>query len=280
MTILETPAAMQAWAQAERLAGRTLACVPTMGYLHDGHLALVDAAAAAADRVVLTLFVNPRQFGPREDFARYPRDVERDTRLCRERRVDALFLPDRAAMYAPDHSVDVDEDALSRTLCGASRPGHFRGVCTVVAKLFNCTLPHVAVFGQKDAQQVAVIRRMIRDLNFPVRLIVVPTLREPDGLAMSSRNANLTPDERRRAVALSQALVLAQGAYAAGERDAAALRERLRAKIEDAGLRVDYVATVDGETLAPAETLAGGVLVALAAFAGATRLIDNARLDA
>ena len=275
MNIITTPREMQTWSRQCHAAGERIACVPTMGYLHEGHLALVRRARAAADRVVLTLFVNPTQFGPGEDFAVYPRNPARDQALCEAEGVDVLFMPAAADMYAPDASVAVVEEALSRRLCGASRPGHFRGVCTVVAKLFNCVQPDAAVFGQKDAQQVLVIRRMVRDLDFPVEIVVAPIVREADGLAMSSRNVRLAPAERRAALGLSRALALARDAFAGGERDSAALRQRLACELTASGLRTDYVEIVDTRTLEPAPQLAPGVLVALAAFAGQTRLIDN-----
>jgi pantoate--beta-alanine ligase len=278
MLIITSPAAMQSWSRRRQAAGERIACVPTMGCLHAGHLALVARAREVADRVVVTLFVNPTQFGPGEDYDAYPRDEARDRLLCEQADVDVLFMPGVADMYAPDHSVHVVEESLSRTLCGASRPGHFRGVCTIVAKLFNCVLPQVAVFGRKDAQQAVVIGRMVRDLNFPVEIVVVPTVREADGLAASSRNVRLSAAERRSALALSSALRLAAGRYAAGERDAAAVCAAMRAELERAGLRPDYVAAVDGATLAPVERLESGVLLALAAFAGQTRLIDNLTL--
>lgn len=276
MTVVQTPAELQTWALEQRAAGRRIGCVPTMGCLHAGHLSLVARARAASDRVVLTLFVNPAQFGPNEDFARYPRTAERDLALCREHGVDVVFMPWDGDMYLPDHSVYVVEERLGNGLCGAARPGHFRGVCTVVAKLFNLALPHVAVFGQKDYQQVAILQRLVRDLNFPVEIVVAPIVREADGLAMSSRNRNLAPDERRRALGLSRSLRLAQDAFAAGADDATAVCGRMRALLtEPFGLRVDYVSAVDGATLEPAARLAPGVVVAVAAFAGATRLIDN-----
>lgn len=275
MNIITTPREMQTWSRQCHAAGERIACVPTMGYLHEGHLSLVRRARAAADRVVLTLFVNPTQFGPGEDFAVYPRNPARDQALCEAEGVDVLFMPAAADMYAPDASVAVVEEALSRRLCGASRPGHFRGVCTVVAKLFNCVQPDAAVFGQKDAQQVLVIRRMVRDLDFPVEIVVAPIVREADGLAMSSRNVRLAPAERRAALGLSRALALARDAFAGGERDSAALRQRLACELAASGLRTDYVEIVDTRTLEPAPQLAPGVLVALAAFAGQTRLIDN-----
>ena len=275
MDIVTTPAEIQVWSQRRIAAGERIACVPTMGFLHEGHLSLVRRAHQAADRVVLTLFVNPTQVGPNEDFAVYPRAAERDQELCRKAGVDAIFMPAAADMYAPDASVTVVENSLAQTLCGASRPGHFNGVCTVVAKLFNCVRPHVAVFGQKDAQQAIIIRRMVRDLNFPVEIIVAPILREADGLAMSSRNVRLSAEERRSALALSRALKIAQDAYANGVRASDAVQRMLEQELTTSGLRSDYVAIVDGETLAPAPRLAPGVLIALAAFAGHTRLIDN-----
>jgi pantoate--beta-alanine ligase len=278
MKIITTPREMQAWSRQRLAAGERIACVPTMGYLHEGHLSLVRRARAAADRVVLTLFVNPTQFGPGEDYAVYPRDPARDQALCEAEGVDVLFMPAAADMYAPDASTAVVEEALSRRLCGASRPGHFRGVCTVVAKLFNCVRPDVAVFGQKDAQQALVIRRMVRDLDFPVEIVVAPIVREPDGLAKSSRNVRLSPAERAAALGLSRALGLAREALARGERDADAVRRRLERELAASGLRTDYVEFVDTRTLEPAPLLTPGVLVALAAFAGRTRLIDNCEL--
>ncbi len=278
MEILETVAEMQAWSRARQARGMRVAVVPTMGYLHAGHLSLVDLARREADAVIVTLFVNPTQFGPQEDLDRYPRDFARDRELCAGRGVDALFAPPAAEMYAPDASTWVEETALSRGLCVRTRPGHFRGVATVVAKLFNATLSEVAVFGQKDYQQVMVIRRMVRDLAFPVRIVAAPIVREPDGLAMSSRNVNLSDDERRRALSLPRALVAAREAARAGETDAAVLVAMVAEAVTAAGGRVDYVEVVDAETLEP--YLAGGeirgpAVIAAAAFFGQTRLIDN-----
>lgn len=276
MHIHYKPSDMQRWALEQRTAGRRIGCVPTMGCLHAGHLSLVKRAQTLADQVVATIFVNPTQFGPSEDFSRYPRTVEQDIELCRAAGAQAVFLPQTAEMYTADHSVYVVEERLGGSLCGAARPGHFRGVCTIVAKLFNLTLPHVAVFGQKDYQQAAIIRRMVRDLNFPVEIVVAPIVREPDGLALSSRNRYLSVDERQRALGLSRALRLAQEASTAGETDAVALCQHLHDTLANTyGLRVDYVSAVDGATLAPATRLQPGVVVAIAAFAGATRLIDN-----
>ena len=276
MITLNTPADMQHWATAQRTAGRRIGCVPTMGCLHAGHLSLVKLAQERADVVVVTIFVNPTQFGPHEDFSRYPRTVDQDLELCRAAGVQAVFLPQAADMYLAKHSVYVIEERLGSSLCGAARPNHFRGVCTVVAKLFNLTLPHVAVFGQKDYQQAAIIRRMVRDLNFPVEIVVAPIVREPDGLAMSSRNRYLSSDDRQRGLGLSRALRQAQEAFAGGETDATALCQRLHELLTNKyGLRVDYVSAVDGTTLEPAAKLQPGIVIALAAVAGNTRLIDN-----
>lgn len=280
MRIVTQPPEMQALAQELRRAGRRIGLVPTMGYLHAGHLSLVRLARARADTVIVSLFVNPTQFGPREDLVAYPRDLPRDEALCRAAGVDVLFCPAAEQVYAAGHSVYVTEDDLSRGLCGATRPGHFRGVATIVAKLFNLVLPHVAVFGEKDAQQLRVIRRMTRDLDFPVEIVAGPTIRESDGLAMSSRNAMLNAEERRQAVCLRRALDAAAGRLRAGERRADALCAAMRAEIDRAPLaRVDYLAVVDDETLAPVVVVERPVLVALAVFMGRTRLIDNAMLS-
>ena len=280
MHLIHTPSELQRWAMEQRAAGHRIGCVPTMGCLHAGHLSLVKQAQALADQVVLTIFVNPTQFGPNEDFSRYPRTVEHDLELCRNAGVQAVFLPQTADMYPDGHGVYVVEERLGNVLCGAARPGHFRGVCTIVAKLFNLALPHVAVFGQKDYQQVAIIRRMVRDLNFPVELVVAPIVREADGLALSSRNRYLSAEERQSALGLSHALRFAQETLTTGDTDAAALCQRLRVSLTDThGLRVDYVAAVDGATLEPATRLQPGVVIALAAFAGKTRLIDNTVLQ-
>lgn len=281
MKIIAQPEAMQAEALACRRRGHTIGLVPTMGYLHEGHMSLVQIARREADVVVVSLFVNPTQFGPAEDFSAYPRDFERDAACCRAAGVDVLFCPDAGTMYAADHSVCVDEERLSRGLCGAARPGHFRGVCTVVAMLFNLTLPDVAVFGEKDAQQLRVLRRMVRDLHFPVRVVPGPIVREPDGLAMSSRNKYLSPTERREALCLRRALDRAERAYADGVRDPAALGETMRDAVAEApSARVDYVEIVDEETLEPALDPARPWLAALAVYVGRTRLIDNAVLGA
>lgn len=261
--------------------GLRIAVVPTMGYLHEGHLSLIDEARARADFVVVTLFVNPLQFGPSEDLARYPRDLERDAALVKARGADVLFAPADEEMY-PDGEprVVVDAPALADRLCGAFRPGHFRGVLTVVAKLFHLTSPDVAVFGRKDFQQYVLIRRMVADLNLPIEVVAAPIVRDEDGLALSSRNVYLSPRERADALLLSRALREAQEAFTAGTGDAATLIARVRATLAaGSAVRVQYVEIVDPNDLYPVATARPGDVLALAAFVGRTRLIDNATLE-
>ncbi|MCA1807947.1 MAG: pantoate--beta-alanine ligase [Kiritimatiellia bacterium] len=274
-SITSLQAALNEWRDRKTRIG----LVPTMGCLHDGHLSLASLARQRSDRVVLSIFVNPAQFGPGEDFQRYPRDLERDCRMCEKAGVDLVWHPAPAQIYAGDHSVYLQEDSLGRHLCGSARPGHFRGVLTIVAKLFNLIQPAVAVFGQKDAQQERLIRRMVRDLNFPVELITAPIMREADGLAMSSRNAYLDPQQRRDALCLSRALRRARRLYRAGERDVEVVRAILRRELTDnATAQIDYVEIVDNTTLQPVSRMMQPVLVALAVRFGATRLIDNLML--
>lgn len=256
-------------------SGRSIGFVPTMGFLHEGHLSLIRIAREQADTVVVSIFVNPAQFGPNEDLDAYPRDFERDEQLCREAGADYLFYPTADTMYLDGHSLWLSEDSLSKTLCGAARPGHFRGVCTVVAKLLNIVQPDVMLLGEKDAQQLRVLRRMVRDLNFPVKIVSGPTVREADGLAMSSRNKYLTPAERAEAGCLFQSLEIARSLFANGERSAEKIKEALRAVIEKTSGRVDYIEVVDDETLQPIQTLDRPVLVALAVKFSGARLIDN-----
>ena len=272
------PQKLQKWCAARRQAGAKIALVPTMGYLHEGHLSLIAAAKRkGADEIVVSVFVNPVQFGPNEDYEKYPRDEKADLAKCRTAGATAVFFPTPANMYLDGHSTFITEETLAAGLCGARRPGHFRGVCTVVAKLFNIVHPHLAVFGQKDFQQAAVIRRMVRDLNFDVKISVAPIVREPSGLARSSRNTYLSDDERARAVALSQSLARARADVAAkGTMPWRAYRARIVKALEKAGLVVDYVEAVDAETLVPAKSLSKGVAVLLAVWCGKTRLIDNA----
>lgn len=278
MKIFREPKKLQTWCARQRMSGRKIALVPTMGYLHEGHLSLIAAAKKkGADEIVVSVFVNPVQFGPNEDYAKYPRDEKADLAKCRAAGATAVFFPTPENMYLDAHSVYVNEDALSASLCGARRPGHFRGVCTVVAKLFNLVHPHFAVFGQKDFQQAAVIRRMVRDLNFDLDLVVAPIVREPSGLARSSRNTYLSDDERARATALSQALFAAQAdVKVKSDIRWATARAKIVRSLEQAGLKVDYVEAVDADTLEPVKTLRKGVAVLLAVYCGKTRLIDNA----
>lgn len=283
--LITDPAVWQARCAADREAGTRIALVPTMGFLHEGHRSLLREARTRADQggrrglAVASIFVNPTQFGPSEDLSRYPRDLEGDLAKCAAAGVDRVLAPsDPGTMFAPGHETWISVERTSEGLCGASRPGHFRGVATVVAKLFNLTRPHVALFGEKDFQQLAVIRALVRDLAFGVEVIGMPIVREPDGLALSSRNAYLSADERGRALALSRALLEAREAAVRGERDAGALCARARERLLAASARVDYVEIVRPETLAPVARAEPGSVMLVAAFVGKTRLIDNVRL--
>jgi pantoate--beta-alanine ligase len=274
--LVTDPASWQARCLADREAGARIALVPTMGFLHEGHLSLMREARRRADVALATIFVNPTQFGPNEDLARYPRDLEGDLAKCAAAGIDRVFAPpDPSLMYAPGHETWVEVERTSQGLCGGARPGHFRGVTTVVAKLFNLTRPHLALFGEKDFQQLAVIRAMVRDLFFAVEIVGMPIVREPDGLALSSRNAYLSKDDRSRALALSRALFEARDAAARGERDAGALRARARERLVAAGARVDYVEIVHPDSLASVARAEPGSVMLVAAFVGTTRLIDN-----
>ena len=259
-----------------RAAGKSLGLVPTMGALHAGHLSLVRAAKESCDAVAVSIFVNPTQFGPKEDFSSYPRVFEQDCQTLQAAGVDVVFAPSVEEMYPPGASTFVEVEGLSDRLDGASRPGHFRGVATVVAKLFHIFAPDVAFFGQKDAAQVAVVRRMVRDLRFAVKLEVCPTMREPDGLALSSRNRNLSEEERRQALVLYRALRAVESRFQAGEVDSGELMdEAQRILKEEPGVQVEYFRVVDPETLEDVADVSPGSLVAVAARVGATRLIDN-----
>jgi len=269
-------------ALVEEARGRraSVGLVPTMGYLHEGHLSLVRRARQENDYVVLSIFVNPAQFGPEEDLERYPRDLGRDLELAEQAGVDLVFAPGAEEMYAPDHRTWVEVEELTRGLCGRSRPGHFRGVTTVVTKLFGICRPDRAYFGQKDAQQALVIRRITRDLDLGVEVVVAPIVREADGLALSSRNVYLSEEQRRAAPILQRALCEAEVAARAGERDAEVVREQVRRRIEGApGARVDYVELVSTQTLQSVERIGGEVLLAVAVYFGRTRLIDNVIID-
>jgi pantoate--beta-alanine ligase len=266
-----------------RALGASVGMVPTMGALHEGHLSLIRAARAENDTVVVSIFVNPTQFGPNEDLKRYPRMLARDCELSQAAGADLVFCPTEEEMYPAGFATWVDVEGLTEGLCGRSRPGHFRGVCTVVTKLLNICAPDRAYFGEKDAQQLAVITRMVRDLDMPIAIVPCVTVRESDGLAMSSRNVRLTPEERAEAPALYRALTRAKELVAIGERDAAVLDRAIRDALTEAPLgEVDYVEIVSAETLAPVTAIAGTCVVALAVrFDGSgTRLIDNIRLSA
>ncbi|HZZ39686.1 MAG TPA: pantoate--beta-alanine ligase [Acidobacteriaceae bacterium] len=276
MKIVRTIAEVRAAVTELRRQGRSLGLVPTMGALHDGHISLVRAAKAACDVAAVTLFVNPTQFAPNEDFSKYPRTFEADCRLLEAENVDLLFAPDAAEMYPPGANSWVEVEGIQDRLDGQSRPRHFRGVATIVAKLFHLFAPDKAFFGQKDAAQVAVLRRMVRDLHFNLDLVVCPIVRETDGLAMSSRNRYLSPEDRRHALVLSRALRAVEAQVHSGERDTAPLIEAgLRTLSEEPLVRVDYFRIVDPDTLEDRPHVRDGALVAVAAFVGPARLIDN-----
>lgn len=275
-TIEEVRAQVREW----RKEGLTIGLVPTMGYLHEGHASLVDKAVTECDRVVASDFVNPTQFGPGEDLEAYPRDFERDCALLEAHGCDMVFHPEVDEMYpqgggTTDTFIEILSE-MPKQLCGVTRPIHFRGVCTIVGKLFNIVTPDKAFFGQKDAQQLAIIKHMVRDLNFGIEIIGCPIVREEDGLAISSRNTYLNPEERKAALTLSQSVKLAKDMVAGGERDSKTVLEAMRAHIEAEPLaRIDYVSAVDGITMLPVSELSDGVLVAMAVYIGKTRLIDN-----
>jgi pantoate--beta-alanine ligase len=274
--VIRDPTAMRARAEDLRRDGRRIAVVPTMGYLHEGHLSLLRAARASADVVILTIFVNPTQFGPSEDLARYPRDEAGDLAKARGCGIDLAFCPEVDAMYPPGSQTFVQVRELAKPMCGASRPGHFDGVATIVTKLFNLTRPHVAFFGEKDFQQLALLRRMTRDLDLGIEIVGMPIVREPDGLAMSSRNAYLSAEDRRQALALSRGLGAAAARFAAGERETAALLAAVRDELAAAPpLRIDYLELRDAETLAEIARVERPAVLAMAVFVGKTRLIDN-----
>ncbi len=274
--IIKTVSAMRAKTQALRHDRRTIAFVPTMGFLHAGHLSLMRAGKKHGDILVASIFVNPTQFGPGEDLEAYPRDIERDLDLLEETGVDIVFTPEPGDIYSPGFQTYVSLDALPKKLCGISRPVHFKGVATVVTKLFNIVEPHVAVFGQKDYQQYVIIRQMVRDLGFDIRIICAPTVREPDGLAMSSRNAYLNPAERESAACLYRAMRRAAQMVKEGIVDPVEIIDKSADFIKShAGMRIDYIALVDPETLEDATTIDRPVQMVLAVKAGKTRLIDN-----
>ena len=276
MTIISDPAVMQAACLQARRQGRRIAFVPTMGSLHEGHLSLLRAARKRGDLLVLSIFVNPTQFGRGEDFDGYPRDLTRDAEMARSAGVDLIFAPEASAMYPSGYATFVEVEGLTETLCGSSRPGHFRGVTTVVTKLFGIVQPDVAFFGCKDFQQLAVIRRMSADLNLPVEIVGMPIVREADGPAMSSRNSYLSPEERMQALALSRALAEGRRLAGEGERDAAAILAALRPLIEaEPAARIDYLQICHQQTLRDQERVDNDSVLLMAVYVGRTRLLDN-----
>lgn len=282
MKIVKTIREIRAISEKARAEGRLVGLVPTMGALHKGHLTLAEKARAECDVVIMTIFVNPIQFGPKEDFAAYPRNLGSDAALAESVGVDYIFAPEASHMYPRPPLAFVDVNTLSDHLCGASRPGHFRGVATVVSKFFNITKPHRAYFGMKDAQQLRIIKRMNEDLDFGIEIVPVPTVREHDGLAMSSRNAYLSTEDRRRAPVLSRSLKLAQKLVNEGQRDAELIKNQMKelilSEVPDAS--IDYVEVVDDDTVVPIEQIEGKALIALAVRIGGTRLIDNVTVEA
>ncbi|MFH2041738.1 MAG: pantoate--beta-alanine ligase, partial [Acidobacteriota bacterium] len=276
MNIIHSIEEMKAEIHEFRKKGKSIGCVPTMGSLHEGHLSLVRQSLQTTDRTVVTIFINPAQFAPGEDFEQYPRDYDRDIGLLEREGVDIVFLPDMKDIYPPEYKTYVEVHDLQERLCGLSRPTFFRGVCTIVLKLFNIITPDRAFFGQKDAQQAIILQRMVRDLNLDILIEVLPIVRDADGLALSSRNAYLKDNERKAALTLSRSLRLAEKMIAEGERSAEKIREEMIALIQSVqGTRIDYIEIVDSEELLPLETLKSRVLVSLAVFIGRTRLIDN-----
>ena len=260
---------------------KTIGLVPTMGFLHQGHMSLIKRASRDTDCVIVSIFVNPAQFGPKEDFEAYPGDFKKDLALCKKAGVDIIFAPDPKEMYPENFSTYVNVEKITDVLCGASRPGHFRGVATVVAKLFNITMPDIAYFGQKDGQQVVVIKRMAEDLNMPIKIKAMPIVREKDGLAMSSRNVYLSRKERSQALSISESLKLAKGLFNKGERDAEKIINRMKRIVIDkqSGIKIDYIKIVGAENLKGVKKISGRILVLVAVYVGKTRLIDNIILN-
>jgi len=276
MRTIESIKEMQIRSESLRLAGKKIAFVPTMGYFHEGHLSLMREARKRADQVVTSIYVNPTQFGPKEDFSKYPRDFERDAQMAQSVGVDVIFYPSDQEMYPSGYQTYVNVEKVTQNLCGASRPGHFRGVATICCKLFNIVKPHIAIFGKKDFQQLAAMKRMVSDLNMDLEIIGMPTFREPDGLAMSSRNVYLSPEERPSALTLVKSLKLAQKLYAAGERKASKIIDEAQKLIKSAmNTEIDYIKICDASTLEDVEDIQGETVMALAVRVGKTRLIDN-----
>jgi len=280
MKIIRSIEKMSDFSKTLMRKGKSIGFVPTMGALHEGHLSLIRKARTDTDWVVVSIFVNPIQFGPREDFKKYPRSLKQDTRLCSKEGVDVIFYPDTKQMYPAGYKTYLTVQELSDCLCGKSRPGHFKGVTTVIMKLFNIVRPDIAYFGQKDAQQAIIIKKMAADLNTPVRIRIMPTIREREGLALSSRNIYLNTEERKEALVLSQSLKLAKRLIRAGRTDAAwIIRNMRRLILEKKKARINYIAIVDAENLKPISRITDRCLIALAVWVGKTRLIDNIIID-
>ncbi len=276
MEIIKTPEEMRQWSLIQKKEGHTIGFVPTMGALHEGHLSLMRASVAENDVTVVSIFVNPTQFAPNEDYESYPRLFEKDSKMCFSVGVDVIYAPNVETMYPEDYSTYVIVEKVSEGLCGASRPHFFRGVATVVTKLFNAVLPDRAYFGQKDAQQTVVIKRMVRDLNMGIEIIEMPIVREPDGLAMSSRNQYLTPAQRKEALCLSRGLFKAEAMIKKGEKSVQKIKELLASEMSN--VKIDYIEVVNAETMEPLDVIEGEVLVAVAAWVGRARLIDNIKV--
>ena len=276
MQIIQNIKEMQSLADSLRSEGKTIGFLPTMGFMHEGHLSLMRIARPKCDVLVVSIFVNPTQFGPNEDLNKYPRDFNRDEKLCREENVDVIFYPNKDTMYSEPYLTFINVEKLSETMCGLSRPGHFKGVATVVAKLFNIVKPHFAVFGEKDFQQAVIIKQMVRDLNFRVEILTGPIVREPDGLAMSSRNKYLSPAERQNALVLYNSLKLAEKLVMEGNDNSEFIHAKMKNLIQQIPeAHIDYIAIVDSKTLTPVRKIENNTLIALAIKIGSTRLIDN-----
>ncbi len=276
MQIIKEIKEMQSVADSLRREGKTIGFVPTMGFLHEAHLSLMRIARPKCDALVVSIFVNPTQFGPNEDFDKYPRDFAQDEIFCQQENVDIIFCPDKNCIYDEPYYTYINVEKFSETMCGLSRPGHFRGVATVVCKLFNIVKPHLAVFGEKDYQQAVIIKQMTKDLNFDIEILTGPIVREPDGLAMSSRNKYLSPEERQKALVLHKSLQLAERLVKEGKNDSDFIHSEIQNLIEQAeGAVIDYIAIVDSKTLEPLKEVQDNTLIALAVKIGQTRLIDN-----
>ncbi len=275
MKVISTVKEMQEFSCELRRKGKRIGVVPTMGYLHNGHLSLIDVIKPHSDIIIVTIFVNPTQFAPNEDLEKYPRNLVRDKKLCEDRNVDVVFIPNETEMYSLNNSTWVTEESLSQTLCGKSRPTHFKGVTTIVTKLFNITLPDVAVFGQKDYQQVSIIKKMVKDLNFPIKIVIAPIIREEDGLAMSSRNKYLNREGRKDAVSIFNALNFAKSAINKEQSNIKEIIKEISLRITQTNGVVDYIEILNPKTLKPASKKDSDIIIAIAAKFGNTRLIDN-----